>query len=348
VISAKRRCLRVLIDYLEEDFAETEKNLNLMLDNGVITFDFLWTLWKPSTLIYSPTYRRHDVPAVSMVTFAERCKKKFSEDFEYSVETKFVDFNGKTLAYKALKKEILHFNGAVKITSLPFYPLQYHKDEVKIRSLLIERGKKFVSLQGVHHKSFTGIAFQLVDDRNETTTKFDEEQSRIMIDPVGFRRVYPKFFESLDLPTQYAIDDETFNDGVQPRSLTDILSTRKAEDDEQSMEGNTTHSSEGSLNRDACSNGESEKKARLEKAKNNLLLLCCPVIVGYSLARLEWFEFDVRGIGDVKWNDEAWDSLVLERKTKELIRASVASEISNPALTLEDNVPTKRKGLTSK
>ncbi|KAM0257869.1 hypothetical protein ACHAQJ_004173 [Trichoderma viride] len=345
VTFAKRRCLRVLINYLEEDFAETEKNLKLMLGDGVITFDLLWALWKPSTLIYSPTYRCHDIPTVSMLTFAERRKKPFSEDFEYSAETQFIDFNGKTLTYKSLKKEIRRFNGAVKITSLPFYPLRYHKDEAEIRSLLIERGTKFVSLQGVHHKSFTGIAFQLAGDTNETTTEFDEEQHRIMIDPVGFRRVYPKFFESLDLPAQYTNDDETFNDGVQPQHLIELLATKKGEDDGQSIEGNAP-SSEDSFSGDAYSYRENEEKTRLEKVKNNLLLLCCPVIVGYSLERLEWLEFDVRGIEDIKWNDESWDSLVLEQKTKELIEASVASHVSNPALTLDDNVPTKRKGLT--
>ncbi|GFP54190.1 hypothetical protein TASIC1_0003056800 [Trichoderma asperellum] len=204
IVSAKRS-LKLLIEYLEEEFAEGKKNLDLMLGKGVITFDLLWALWKPHTLIYSPTYRCHDVPGVSMVICAEKCKGRLSTNPEYSVEARFVDFNGKTLTYKTLKQEIQHFDGAVNITSLPVYPLQYHKDEARIR-----------------------------------------------------------------------------------------------------------------------------------------------LIVGYSLASLEWLEFDVRCIDDVKWNEEAWDSLVLDEKMKELIKASVASHISNSAFDVNNGAMAKRKGLTKK
>ncbi|KAL7795153.1 P-loop containing nucleoside triphosphate hydrolase protein [Trichoderma ceciliae] len=352
ILSAKREYLRVLISYLEYNFVHIEKDLKMMLDNGVITFDLLWTLWKPSTLIYSPTYLHHHVPAISMVTFSERRKRILPESDEYSVEVKVVDFDGKSLAYKTLRRELRYFTGAVKINSLPFYPLRYHKDEAQICSLLIERGAKFVSLQGVHHKLFTGMAFSLSCDRNPTTAKVNVEQTRIMIDPVAFRKVNPNYFETTDMAIQYtANDEETFNNGVQPRNLANMLSTKKVQEGLRNIEDGA-QGSEDPFDLDAYPFGESEEKARLkkaarlEKAKNNLLLLCCPVIVGYSLAHLDWLEFDVRGIEDIRWNDETWGSLVLEHKTKELIQASVASHISYATHTLDDVVPTKGKGLT--
>lgn len=347
MISAKRRSLKTLIEYLEEEFAEAGKNLDLMLAKGVITFDLLWALWKPSTFIYSPTYRCHDIPRVSMVIYAEKLKSQSSTDFEYSVESRIVDFNGKTLAYKTLKKEVQYFNGAVNITSLPFYPLQYHKDEAQIRRLLIERGAKFVSLQGIHHRSYKGTAFQLVFGKNEVMEKCHEEQSRIMVDPVGFRKVHPAFFETMDLPIQYTNDEKTFNNGVQPQSLMDMISTEKAKDDQHNLR-NDVETSEGSpSSSNTWPKMECMEKAKLEMAKNNLLLVCCPVIVGYSLTSLKWLEFDVRGIEDVKWNEEAWDSLVLDEKMKELMEASVASHISNSAFDANNDVLMKGKGLTS-
>jgi hypothetical protein len=66
-----RRCLGTLIEYLEQEFAEAKKNLDSMLSKGVITFDLSWALWKPSTLIYSPTYRYYDVPSVSVVRYRQ-------------------------------------------------------------------------------------------------------------------------------------------------------------------------------------------------------------------------------------------------------------------------------------
>ncbi|KAH6610133.1 hypothetical protein Trco_000153 [Trichoderma cornu-damae] len=334
-LSVKRGYLRLLIDYLEADFAEVEKSLGLMLRDGVITFDMLWALWKPSTLAYSPTYCLHELPGAFVVTSMMRHCGNFPWQPVYSAEMKYVDFDGKTLAYKTVKKEVRYFAGAVKITSLPFYPLQYHKDEAQVRRRLTERGAKFVSLHGAQHKSFAGMAFSLIHEGEGETSKFEMERTRIMVDPVAFRKANPHHFEATDLPAEYTNDDDTFNDGMQPRSLLDTMGIEKAGDDAKSGQGLLIR------------HGEGEEWARLERAKNNLLLLCCPVVVGFSLSRLDWFEFEVDGIGDIEWDGEAWSSLVLEQETKELLRASVASQIYNPACTADDDAAeAEGKGLS--
>lgn len=43
-----------------------------MLENGLITFDLLWALWKPNTLAYTSTYGSHDEPRVFKVEMAEK------------------------------------------------------------------------------------------------------------------------------------------------------------------------------------------------------------------------------------------------------------------------------------
>lgn len=346
-IFEQTRCLGILIEYLEQDFAEAKKNLNSMLSKGVITFDLSWALWKPSTLVYSPTYQYQDVPIVSIVSCTDKRKNQSSADSKHYVDSIYVDFDGKSLAYKPLKREVQHFHGAVNITSLPFYPLQYHKDEAQIRHVLIERGAKFVSLQGIHHKSFTGITFQLVQGKKEMMPDLRKEQNRIMVDPVGFRKIHPEFFRTRDLPNQYTNDDKTFNNGVQPQSLMDMLSIKTAEDDQPNLVSDVKISSDSPSSSNTSPTREYIGKAKLEMAKDNLLLICSPVVVGYSLASLEWLEFDVRGIEDVKWNEEAWDSLVLDEKMKELIKASVASRVFNSAFGVNNNLLAKRRGLTS-
>lgn len=317
-----------------------------MLSRGVITFDLSWALWKPSTLIYTPTYRHHDVPTVSVVSCTDKRGNQSSTDSEYSVDSIYIDFDGKKFAYKPLKREIQYFKGAVNITSLPFYPLQYHKDEGQLRRSLIERGAKFVSLQGIHQKSFTGITFRLVDGKSEPMAGFSGEQSRIMVDPVGFRKVHPEVFKTRDLPIQYTINDETFNDGIQPHGLIDPH-TKTAANDQQNLGSHVKISNDSPSSSNLSPQRKHRKESKLEMLKNNLLLICSPVVVGYSLASLEWLEFDVRGIEDVKWNEEAWDSLVLDEKMKELIKASVASRVLDSAFGVNNKLLTKRKGLTS-
>lgn len=43
-----------------------------MLENGLITFDLLWALWKPNTLAFTTTYGSHDEPRVFKVEMAEK------------------------------------------------------------------------------------------------------------------------------------------------------------------------------------------------------------------------------------------------------------------------------------
>jgi hypothetical protein len=85
----------VLIKYIDKDYAETKNryaepcsgrcpflvllcpinigcSLNPMLENGLITFDLLWALWKPNTLAFTTTYGSQDEPRVFKVEVAEK------------------------------------------------------------------------------------------------------------------------------------------------------------------------------------------------------------------------------------------------------------------------------------
>ena len=59
--------------------------------------------------------------------------------------------------------DIKQFKGVRNITSLPLYPLRFHRDADGLRTRLIERGKKFVSLEGKQYKSHKGMAYVKVD-----------------------------------------------------------------------------------------------------------------------------------------------------------------------------------------
>jgi single-stranded DNA-binding protein len=54
-----------------------------MLENGLITFDLLWALWKPNTLAYTTTYGSHDEPRVFKVEVAEKHHSLMKGDYYY-------------------------------------------------------------------------------------------------------------------------------------------------------------------------------------------------------------------------------------------------------------------------
>lgn len=58
-----------------------------MIENGLITFDLLWALWKPNTLAFTTTYGSEDEPRVFKVEMAEKLNGFLKGDF-YSIEGK--------------------------------------------------------------------------------------------------------------------------------------------------------------------------------------------------------------------------------------------------------------------
>lgn len=54
-----------------------------MLENGLITFDLLWALWKPNTLAFTTTYGSHDDPRVFKVEMTEKHFSIVKGDFYY-------------------------------------------------------------------------------------------------------------------------------------------------------------------------------------------------------------------------------------------------------------------------
>ena len=66
---------------------------------------------------------------------------------------------------------------------------------------------------------------------------------------------------------------------------------------------------------------------------------------GFNLRTKKWLDLNMDQIGPVVWNEEAFDSLVLEkdRKTKELITALVCKQISSSKST--DVIAAKGNGL---
>ena len=84
------------------------------------------------------------------------------EGDSYVIEVRFLDYDGTRFGMSKAIFDIPEFKGPRKISSLPVYPLAYHKDSEVLKGQLIERGKKFVGLAGMQYRLQKGIAFHKV------------------------------------------------------------------------------------------------------------------------------------------------------------------------------------------
>ena len=91
----KRKHLKVLLKFLDEDYADTKKTLYPMLEGGIITFDLLWALYKPNTLAYTTTYGSTDESRAFRIELAEK-EYSFMKGEWYNIEGRYLEYDGKT------------------------------------------------------------------------------------------------------------------------------------------------------------------------------------------------------------------------------------------------------------
>ncbi|KAF5666353.1 AAA family ATPase [Fusarium heterosporum] len=362
-LNDKRKHLKVMIKYINHDFKSTKESLYPMLESGLITFDLLWALWKPNTLAYTTTYGSTTEPRVFKVEVAHLHHSVIKGDF-YHVGGKYFEFDGKRFGYGNMSVEMEEFQGAKKITSLSCYPLQYHRNEDKLRRDLIERGKKFVSLSGVHYKSYQGIAF--MKRKKGAVMKFNIQPSRVMIDPTIFRRINPNYNVSTVKPKDPDIlcdDDDSDSDSKGCSECSDsedgekvkyVTKVYKDSDGETRMIRLPKHMTEEEPEEVELDRLPSKKGEVAEDGDDDALeftdeeyLIASPVVLGFAFSEKQWLELAVSGVNDIEWNEKAWDSLVLEADTKELIKALVTSRKYHAANTIDDVIQGKGKGLVT-
>lgn len=382
----KRKELKVLIKYLDKDYAKVKKSLYSMLDSGIINFEYFWALWKPNTLVYSATYGHMEDPRVFKVDMAVRRSSMLRGDF-YVVDGKYLEFDGKRFGHGSVVEEFEEFHGTRKITSLPFFPLSYHKDELNMRQTLIERGKKFVSLSGAHFKAYSGLAY--MKGKKGAITKFHIQPSRIMVDPAIFRRINPNYFvsavrpkgsdalsdsglsdEADDMNDCFSSEDDVHGDEgptvtsnmtkgfdcsiLVTKALQADLEARTTSSPLQSLPTTASAIIQGANSTDSSTEEKVAETPKGDSVTNQSLvftdddyLLASPVVLGFSFSEKEWLEFSVSRISEIKWNEDAWGSLVLPPETKDLIQALVKSRKNNLAQTIDDVIQGKGKGLVS-
>lgn len=92
--ATKRKHLKVLLNYLDKDYASTKKSLYPMLESGIITFDLLWALYKPNTLAYTSTYGCPDEPRAFRIELADK-EFSFLQGEWYNIEGRYLEYDGK-------------------------------------------------------------------------------------------------------------------------------------------------------------------------------------------------------------------------------------------------------------
>jgi hypothetical protein len=249
--------LDLLIDHIKEAYASTTQRLAPLLQNGEITYDLLWALFKPNSVAYA-TCSSTKKPRCIKYHFGE--EKSINGKEYFHIEGHYLDFDGEIFGETPVEAGICKFRGAKPINTLDLFPLEYHPDIDEVKGQLIKCGRKFISLKGTHHLQYRGTAFRM--EKGNPVAIFVD--GRIMVDAVLFQKMDPNYSRpSVNIPSKrsrgcFSFDFDQWEELNDEPSEPDQAKTNKVD---------------------------------LEKVDDNDLLLCSPTVLGFSLNDKLWRKY---------------------------------------------------------
>lgn len=134
---------------------------------GLISFDSLWLILAPGSLMISSDTRSKSVYSLRA---AELKKPEIGPRF-WRLELTFIDWNGSYCGHRNMVLNIHHYPEPAWVTSLAVYPLEYAPNKAELTSKALARGRKFEALRGFHVKKCSGKKYQTNPRSGELTEK---------------------------------------------------------------------------------------------------------------------------------------------------------------------------------
>ncbi|KAI9068193.1 hypothetical protein FKP32DRAFT_182094 [Trametes sanguinea] len=208
----KLKAVSALANFLRKEHQGRFDKLDAHISRGEITFDGLFAIFVPRTTVISKCATTGEWRAYRLKSANRVCV--LSMDV-YHLIAESIDVVDDDLAHcdccsvsasrprtrgsvpantlRRVQSSFLipRFDGVAAICSLQMFPLRYHPDAEILTTSLVARGKRWVSLQGVHHMHYTGFAAYTLSVGNCKTTVQYEVCSPIIVDRVNFRRLNP-------------------------------------------------------------------------------------------------------------------------------------------------------------
>ena len=156
------------LEFIGAQFGWVIEELKQLPENE-ITFEHLWTLYCPNTLLYgTDQLKQGRIYRVRSSGYKEEQDR--SRKFILTVD--YLDSDGEQTGFvNDIAITIEDFEGSTEITDLRSFPLSFHPQRHEVRQAFIKRGDKLLRLKGRHLQGYSGHA--LLTDKAEKLKKFN-------------------------------------------------------------------------------------------------------------------------------------------------------------------------------
>lgn len=287
------RHLQLLLNFMDEHFEETLADTKNYAEQGLISYDHLWTLFRPNVKIFTRVRGQPRVYKLNSYAY------NWGTCPHLSLAVQFIDYDGDDFGVRHTSVSIPKFSGAQLITSLNAFPLSRHPSALAISRALIARGKKWetINAAGQSFMEYKGVAI----DTECPAHRYNIE-SRVMIDTATFHRIEA---------------DDAFSVNALP-----LTEAQKAKATLLANDPFVT----------SMTGGDADiLLVDREPLTDEQCMLATPICRGFSFTEKLFLEFFVDLLNPIEWNESCFEQLVLPSSQKELVQALVAEHTQRSA-----------------
>lgn len=147
-------CLDYMARVLRDELLAYHGMMDIESGAPGLEFQNLWMVYKPGTLAYG---KFDGIERVYKLVNASLEEEDNGEKY-WNLVLEKIDCNGTDFGRVTLYFTVSEYEGHKAIKELKVFPLEFHEERQRIREELISRGRKFVSLFGVHYRMYTASA----------------------------------------------------------------------------------------------------------------------------------------------------------------------------------------------
>ncbi|KEQ61730.1 P-loop containing nucleoside triphosphate hydrolase protein [Aureobasidium melanogenum CBS 110374] len=195
---------QVLLNHIQEEFGETIQEANNLREQNVMSYQHLWTVFKPKTIAFARVLGQ--VQAFRVLDSHYQC----GQNPRLVLQLQQVDFDGKRFGHRNEQMGIPAYLGAVGISKLNVVPRLFFPQVEEVEQALIARGRRFEQYAGIHFAEHAAIALEHV--YNSARGDYDINRvhisERVVIDCLTHHRLNPDLAKSVYDSDNYDSDDD--------------------------------------------------------------------------------------------------------------------------------------------
>lgn len=151
-----RLCLQYMSRTLATEIGAYEMTVTQATIDPGLEHRNLWMAYKPGAVLYWKVEGIESLERLQSMSLFES-SDEVAKDYWW-LSTVQLRSDGNHLGYVEHQVVIPHYDGCKAFSQLNIFPLEYHLEKDRVREKLLARGKKYLSLLGIHHQFYDGVA----------------------------------------------------------------------------------------------------------------------------------------------------------------------------------------------